>query len=171
MDIWWKYLDWLQNIEKWLTQIEIKANEESEKEANLIKEVMCTAIDDKSKSEHHTSNCDQTKKLLIATGEGPVTYPVVVVEVNGILCRALLDTGVGSSYVSSTLVKELNITPKRKEVKTIEMMLHTTTKKVEVFEIQIQDVASNFDFTTEVRKVEKDILINIPNPQYEAMIN
>ena len=77
----------------------------------------------------------------------------------------------GSSYVSSTLVKELNITPKRKEVKTIEMMLHTTTKKVEVFEIQIQDVASNFNFTTEVRKVEKDILINIPNPQYEAMIN
>ena len=77
----------------------------------------------------------------------------------------------GSSYVSSTLVKELNITPKRKEVKTIEMMLYTTTKKVEVFEIQIQDVASNFDFTTEVRKVEKDILINIPNPQYEAMIN
>ena len=77
----------------------------------------------------------------------------------------------GSSYVSSTLVKELNITPKRKEVKTIEMMLYTTTKKVEVFEIQIQDVASNFNFTTEVRKVEKDILINIPNPQYEAMIN
>ena len=77
----------------------------------------------------------------------------------------------GSSYVSSTLVKELNITPKRKEGKTIEMMLYTTTKKVEVFEIQIQDVASNFNFTTEVRKVEKDILINIPNPQYEAMIN
>ena len=77
----------------------------------------------------------------------------------------------GSSYVSSTLVKELDITPKRKEVKTIEMMLYTTTKKVEVFEIQIQDVASNFNFTTEVRKVEKDILINIPNPQYEAMIN
>ena len=77
----------------------------------------------------------------------------------------------GNSYVSSTLVKELNITPKRKEVKTIEMMLYTTTKKVEVFEIQIQDVASNFNFRTEVRKVEKDILINIPNPQYEAMIN
>ena len=56
-------------------------------------------------------------------------------------------------------------------MKTIEMMLHTTTKKVEVFEIQIQDVESNFNFTTEVRKVEKDILINITNPQYEAMIN
>ena len=47
-DIWWKDPDWLQNIEKWQTQIEIKANEESEKEAKLIKEVMCTAIDDKT---------------------------------------------------------------------------------------------------------------------------
>ena len=56
-------------------------------------------------------------------------------------------------------------------MKTIEIMLQTTTKKVEVFEIQIRDVASNFNFTTEVTKVEKDIFINIPNPQYEVMIN
>ena len=56
-------------------------------------------------------------------------------------------------------------------MKTIEMMLHTTTKKVEIFEIQSQDVASNFNFTTEVSKVEKDVLINISNLQYEVMIN
>ena len=56
-------------------------------------------------------------------------------------------------------------------MKTIEMMLYTTTKKVEVFEVQIQDVASNSNFTTEVSKVEKDILINIPNPQNEVLIN
>ena len=56
-------------------------------------------------------------------------------------------------------------------MKTIEMMLHTTTKKVEIFEIQSQDVASNFNFTTEVGKVEKDFLINISNLQYEVMIN
>ena len=30
---------------------------------------------------------------MVATGEGPVVYPVVVVEVEGITCRALLDTG------------------------------------------------------------------------------
>ena len=123
------------------------------------------------KSKHHTSICDQTKKLLIATGEGPVTYLVVVVKVNGILCRVLLDTRAGSSYASSTLLKELNITLTRKEIKTIEMMLYTATKKIEVFEIQIQDVTSNFNFTTEVSKVEKGILTNILNPQYEVMIN
>ena len=87
------------------------------------------------KSKRHTPICDQTKKLLIDAGEGPVAYPVAVVKVDGILWRALLDTGVGSSYASSTLLEELNITPARKEMKTIEMMLHTTTKKVEVFKI------------------------------------
>ena len=56
-------------------------------------------------------------------------------------------------------------------MKTIEFMFHTTTKKVEVFEIQIQDFASNFNFPTEVSNVKKDVLINIPNPQYEVMIN
>ena len=50
-------------------------------------------------------------------------------------------------------------------------LIHTTTKKVEVFEIQIQDVVSNLSFTTEVNKVEKDILICIPNPHYEVMTN
>ena len=50
-------------------------------------------------------------------------------------------------------------------------MLYTATKKVEVFEIQIQDVTSNINFTTKVSKVEKGILTNILNPQYEVMIN
>ena len=36
--------------------------------------------------------------MLVATGKSSVTYPVVVVEVCGIRCRALLDTGVGNSY-------------------------------------------------------------------------
>ena len=50
-------------------------------------------------------------------------------------------------------------------------LIHTTTKKVEVFEIQIQDLVSNFSFTTAVSKVEKDILICILNLHYEVMTN
>ena len=48
-------------------------------------------------------------------GKGAVTYPVVVVEVNGIRCRALLDTGAGSSYASAALIERLHIRPRRKE--------------------------------------------------------
>ena len=49
-----------------------------------------------------TSTCykqDKVNPLLVATGALPsrVTYPVAAVEVEAIKCRALLDTGAGSS--------------------------------------------------------------------------
>ena len=37
-------------------------------------------------------------------GEGPVVFPIVVVEVAGVRCRALLDSGAGSSYPSAALL-------------------------------------------------------------------
>ena len=62
-------------------------------------------------------------QLILATGGGQVVYPVVVVEVDGFRCRALLDTGTGSSYVSTTLISKLNRKPDRKEYKRIEIMI------------------------------------------------
>lgn len=58
---------------------------------------------------HHTSICDkstQRDQLMTATSveRKGVVYPIVTAEVNGIKCRALLDTGAGSSYASSTLL-------------------------------------------------------------------
>ena len=59
-------------------------------------------------SRHHTSICDkkssdsktsQSSQVMLATGAQGIIYPVVVVEVNGITCRVLLDTGAGSSYI------------------------------------------------------------------------
>ena len=53
----------------------------------------------KCQRRQHTSICEKTKAQLLTTldvGKGAVAYPVVVVEVNGIRCRALLDTGAGS---------------------------------------------------------------------------
>ena len=42
-------------------------------------------------------------------GEG--LFPVLVVEVNGIKCRALVDSGAGSSYVSAKLIDLLRVKP------------------------------------------------------------
>ena len=80
---------------------------------------------------------------MVAT-EGSVIYPVVVVKVNNILCRALLDTSAGSSYTSSALLGKLNLRPIRRETKPIEMMMHSTTRKIDMFEIEINDVSENF---------------------------
>ena len=53
--------------------------------------------------------------MMVATGRGSVTYPAVVVSVGGIQCRALSDSGAGSSYASAALLDQLGKQPVRKE--------------------------------------------------------
>ena len=105
------------------------------------------AVDCKSKTgclrcsqRHHTSLCDKGEQLLTATGTNnrSVVYPVVIVQVEGVKCRALLDTGAGSSYASAALLDRV---PKRQritQVRRIEMMYGATTKEVEIATIKVK---------------------------------
>ena len=43
------------------------------------------------------------------TGEG--IFPVVVVRVNGVMCRALIDSGAGGSYASANLITMIDEKP------------------------------------------------------------
>jgi len=62
---------------------------------------------------HHTSLCEtidptneheQPRGVALTTNQnGDGLFPVLIIEVNGIKCRALIDSGAGSSCVSSTL--------------------------------------------------------------------
>ena len=65
---------------------------------------------------HHTSICDSAPRsegLLTAhlSDKPEVVYPVVLVNVDGMKTRALLDTGAGSSYASAQLMKALRKQP------------------------------------------------------------
>ena len=88
----------------------------------------------KCKGHHHTSLCmDETNQKstatrtgsnntatgqkLLTTPESEAISPVVVVKVNGISWRALLDTDAGSSYTSSSLARELKKPPIRTDYK------------------------------------------------------
>ena len=42
-------------------------------------------------------------------GKSTVIYPVVVIEVQGVKCRALPDSGAGSSYASAAFIDRLKI--------------------------------------------------------------
>lgn len=55
-------------------------------------------------------------------------YPVVTVEVQGIRCRALLDTVAGSSYVFAALLDRVSSGKWKKEVRKIDMLLGTSTR-------------------------------------------
>ena len=76
-----------------------------------------------------------------------------MVEVNGIKCHALLDTGAGSSYASSTILDHLRIRPLREEFKRVEIMLGSVNKAIGVYGVTIDSLDGNFRLETEVTKV------------------
>ena len=85
----------------------------------------------------------------------PVVYPVVVVDINGVKCRALIDTGAGSSYASSALLDTIKAQPQNKEIRRVEMMFGTSTKMVEIYNIKISDTSNKFHIETEVTRVDR----------------
>ncbi len=124
------------------------------------------------KKKHHTSICDTppVQQMLVAKGEGKVIYPVVLVKAGGIKCRALLDTGAGSSYASAALLERLNSKPQRREFRKIETMLQTSNKMIDIHKLEVTDVKESFALKTEVTRVERSSLLSLPNPKYKDTI-
>ena len=130
----------------------------------------------KCKRKHHTSICDETppqEKLLTAQSncENTVVYPVVIVDVEGVKCRALLDTGAGNSYASAALLDRLSKRESKRETKKIEMMLRTTTREMEQQAITVKGISEQFSMPIEVTKVEKGELVLLDNPNYRDLIH
>ena len=113
----------------------------------------------KCKNKLHTSTCDKLadskSEPMLVTTETNVTYPVVIIKVNGVKCRALLDTGSGSSYISESFIDLLKINPVRKEYKTIETLTNSTTKKLKIYNLKVENLDENFSFPTELNKLER----------------
>ena len=136
------------------------------------------AVDCRSKgchycnAKHHSSVCDKKSGgVLLATGEVGVVYPVVMVKVEGVTCRALLNTGSGSTYVSNRLVEEIGKKPIKCEQKQIDMMMSSAAKRVEVYSFEVSNTQKTFNLKVDVTKVEKRELLSLPNPKYKELIN
>ena len=116
---------------------------------------------------HHASICEgKPDQMLVTNGNSSVVYPVVIVEVNGVRCRALLDTGEGSSYASAALLNRIKTCSLRKEVRRIEMMMQTTRQEIEVHQVEVKSLSRKFNLKTEVTKVNRGVLLTLDNPQY-----
>ena len=61
-----------------------------------------------------------------------------MIEVEGVKCRALIDTGAGSSYVSSKLISRLNKKTIHKESKRIETLMHPVVQNTAIHELQLE---------------------------------
>ena len=90
----------------------------------------------------------------------------LVIEVEDVKCRALIDIGAGSSYASSKLIKKINKKPVRRETKRIETLMHSVVKKTEIYQFEIGDINQEFKIGIEINKLEKEVLLELPNPNY-----
>ena len=95
---------------------------------------------------------------------------MVIVQVGGYKCRALLDTGAGSSYISAALLDQIPKKCCKKEIRKIDMMPGTTTREVELSTIQVAGLSGDFSMPVEVTKVNKSELLYLDNPKYEEII-
>ena len=84
------------------------------------------------KEKHHTSIYEKGSNVLPTTGTSLATYQVLAIEVEGVKCRALIDTGAGSSYESSNLINKINKKPIRRESKRIETLMHSVVTKTDL---------------------------------------
>ena len=95
---------------------------------------------------------------------------MVTVDVNGVKCRALLDTGTGCSYASSTLLDCLHLRPIRQQFKSIEMMFGTSNKAIDIYGLQIRSVDGQFTLEAEVNKVDHKELLTLENPKCAEIV-
>ncbi|XP_028414003.1 uncharacterized protein LOC114536864 [Dendronephthya gigantea] len=126
---------------------------------------------------HHTSICDQTsdkeqneRKLLTDGGSGDGIFPVVVVKVNGVTCRALIDSGAGGSYASAKLIEALKLKPNETRLQRVDMLMSTKTSRMEMYDTSVSSIDGSYVMNVRLTKVGKDELLSINNPGYDKLI-
>ena len=105
-------------------------------------------------SKHHTSICDKKKNILLTADNNACTNTLIVVNIERIKYRALVDTGAGASYVSWTLIifinqKHQNKTPIRKVFKRTETFASSLMKNLPVYLVELKDIKNEFSFKIE----------------------
>ncbi|XP_046843130.1 uncharacterized protein LOC124437166 [Xenia sp. Carnegie-2017] len=123
---------------------------------------------------HHTSLCEQAmgkKTLMTATKTNEGVFPILTVKVNGIMCRALVDSGAGSSYASAKLVSVLGMKPADITTKQVDMLLSSSVERLETYATKVESLDGEFGMEVDLIKVEKSELLSVKNPQYSHMIS
>ena len=133
---------------------------------------ICDAVCEQlPKPEENSGNDEKTKRLLTDGGRDcDGIFPVVVVEVEGITCRPLIDSGAGSSYASAKLIDMLKTKPSETRTQRIDMLMSSRIERMEVYDTAIGSVDGSFKMQVRLTKINKGELLSIDNPNYERLI-
>ena len=97
--------------------------------------------------------------------------PVVTVRVNGITCRALIDTGAGSSYASAKLLDLIKKKPCETKTRRVDMLISSRVTKLEVYDTVVEALDGSYQMSVKLTKVKKGELLSICNPKYDQLIH
>ena len=130
---------------------------------------------------HHTSLCDRSSTDSSSAGEKATSralekgmrsmeerstiHATLVAKINGIDARIMLDSGAGSSYTCTSLIRQLGIHPFKTERRVIEQMYGTVVKQVELYRVKVTSNAI-YGFNMELKCIngEEDVLTFLANP-------
>ena len=108
---------------------------------------------------------------MMSTCDGDkVIHPVVVIKVDGVECRALVDSGAASSYASAKLLDTLGKKPAEVKYKKVEMLMASTTTRMEIHKSTISSKSGDYELEVDLVKVNKGTLLEVENPQYKKLI-
>ena len=130
---------------------------------------------------HHSSLHDSETDVKLPNGKNVAMtsssndkkegiFPVVVVDVNGIRCRALIDSGSGSSYVSTKLIQLLGAKPTETQTRTVDMLMASKVTQLEIYDLELRSVNDQFVLPVRATKVNKAEPLTIENPKYGELI-
>lgn len=97
--------------------------------------------------------------------------PVLTVKVDGITCRALIDTGAGSSYASAKLLDLLKKKPSETKTRRVDMLISSKVTKLEVYDTVVESLDGNYQMPVKLTKVNKAELLSIENPKYGTLVH
>ena len=118
---------------------------------------------------HNSAECDKIKRL--AERKRLLSDKKLCFNCTGGKHRATECRGAGTSYASKTLLDLIKIKPVRKETRRIDMMMQSVTRRIEVYNVNIASIDEKFNLQAFVSKVDKEILLSLPNPKYDSMIS
>ena len=88
---------------------------------------------------HHTPICYAPKVKVepaLTTNqasEGVLPIKIVIIRINGIKCRALIDSGSGSSYISAKLIDMLKVKPDSTQTRQVEVLMSSKTVRMDIY--------------------------------------
>ena len=108
---------------------------------------------------------------MTASGSNEGMLPIIPIKVDGIRCRALIDTGAGSSYASGKLIDLLKKKPCETKTRRVDMLISSQVTKLEVYDTLVESLDGDFSMSVKLTKVHKGELLTVDNPHYQQLID